>query len=255
MSVRAGFRFVALLALAWSAAGLAWSTATYSSHATSKFALTPFEPVTTIITPALVAPVITVGNATAGVVSSISFPGFAVPSVIDSTVFGSAAFAPDSLSIAEAQRGRIFVVPRVTPAGPLDTVTMRFSFEISWDTDLAITRPGLEFAAGGAFFGISGFEAGIDSITLDAGMPGEIVTFLDGSTGWQFNPSYVEFDGSPVDESHLMVVTGTIIVLSGMVGEFSVITDVAGRAVSVPLAPSWLLVLPALLLVRAARRR
>lgn len=210
--------------------------AVYSSEARSIFTLTPVAPVTAIVDHAPFTSTATLGDATASIDLFAASPAGVHPATIASKVSGSATAPPPGLSssFAAAQRGHVFDVPRVSAAGPLPTVTMSFVFEISWETHLAITRVGAEFAAGGAFFGISGFEAGIDSIALDPGMPGEIVVFPDGSTGWRFNPNYLEFDGSPVDELHSLRVTGSITVLSGMVGEFSVITDVAGRAISVP---------------------
>jgi hypothetical protein len=143
----------------------------------------------------------------------------------------------------------------VSAEGPLPTLVLRFTFEIDWETHLSIGSPGSEFALGGAFFAISGFEAGIDSIALDSGMPGAIVAH-GSELAWEFNPSYAT-GATPVDEIHSLVVTGSITVLSGMVGEFSVITDTAGFAGArpVPGPMSLLLASPAFVWLAWRSRR
>jgi len=253
---------IAILAGSASLVGSAHATAIYSSAARSTFTLDPVGPVSTITDHAPFT-----GTSGTGLASIDTFaasgsgtpsdPGV-YPVTVDSKVSGSAVAPPDSSSSAEAKRGHVFVVPRVSSTGPLPTVTMRFAFEIAWETHLAIDLPGSEFARGGAFFAISGFEDGIDSIVLDTGMPGAVVTLPSGEHAWQYSPMYDTAGGSPVDEVHSTTVTGFITVLAGMVGEFSVITDTAGfagaRVVPEP-ATSLLLALPLVWFIWTARRR
>lgn len=196
------------------------------------------------------------GSATAEVTKHLRSADGVHPATVDAGVTGSAAFAPDSSSTAAVQSGHHFIVPRVDASGPLPTVEIGFIYEIFWETDLSITRPGFEFASGGAYFALSGFRDGITELTLDPGFPGSIVTgtFPDGSDGWEFNPTYDEFDGSPVHESHSLTITGTITAFSGEFGAFSVITDAAGRAVSIPEPSAVWLLMAALPLFWRARR-
>ena len=194
-----------------------------------------------------------IGNAAASIVKhERSFDGL-LPATVTGAVSGWAAFAPDSFSFAEVKSGHHFLVTRVDDGGPLSTVVLPFSFTIAWNVDLSITTLGTEFAAGGAYFALSGFRDGIAELDLDGEFPGAVVTgtFPDGSNGWEFNPNYFEFDGSPVDESHEMTIT----VFSGHIGAFSVITDAAGRAASIPLPASAWLLLAGLLAAGATRRR
>lgn len=231
-----------------------WAAAVYSSGATSSFTLTPLGPVASITDHLPSTTTLAIGSASASVDRHLRSADGVHPATVDGAVSGSAAYAPDSLSAAEVQSGHLFVVPRVSPSGPLPTVTLRFAFEIGWDVDLSVSRVGLEFASGGAYFALSGFEAGIDELTLDPGLPGEMVTFPDGTTGWEFNPRYAEFDGTPVAETHSLLISGTITVFSGAIGVFSVITDAAGSAVSIPLPGSAGLATAALLALAAAMR-
>lgn len=218
------------------------ATAIYSSAAASTFTLTPIDPVTSISDHLPSTPTTTAGTGVASIDTFTASADGVHPATISSAVSGSAVAPPSSSSMAEAQRGHVFVVPRMSSSGPLPSVTMSFRFDISWATHLSADNPAAEFASGGAFFGISGFEAGIDSIVLDAGMPGTIVTVGD-LTRWEYNPRYSTSGGSPVDEVHADVITGMITVESGRIGEFSVITDAAGLAAArpVPIPPSWTL--------------
>lgn len=234
--------------------GPAQAAATYLSSVRSIFTLIA-PPDFTVTDHLPSASTDTIGNATAAVTKHLRSPDGVHPATVDAAVAGSAAYAPDSMSMASAKSGHHFLVPRVSPAGPLPTVEIHFTYEIFWDTDLAITRPGQEFAEGGGYFALSGFRDGLTELTLDAGFLGHVVsgTFTDGSDGWEFNPHYFEADGSPVHESHSAMVSGTIKVFSGKVGAFSVISDTAGRAVSVP-EPATLWLLLALLPVLGRSR-
>lgn len=234
MSIRTVCAYGVAVSLSVLLGGPAFAAATYSAAATSTFTLTPVAPVSTIVDHLPFTSTTVAGGAVASI-DTFSASGAGVhPATIDSKVSGAAAAPPDSLSMAEAKRGHVFEVPRVDAAGALPLVTLAFSFEIFWDVHLALTLPGSEFAAGGAYFAISGFEPGIDSIVLDAGMPGAIVPDGPGFR-WEFNPSYFTFGGA-VDSTTSTVVTGLITVEAGTVGEFSVITDVAGRALAFQVA-------------------
>ncbi len=241
------------LLAAWGAASAA---AVYSSASASTFTL--ISPPGFTVTDHLPSSSSAVsGNATAAIGTHLRSPDGVHPATVANAVSGSAAYAPDSTSFAEVKSGHHFLVPRIDGRGdPLPTVVIPFTFEISWDVDLSITRPGYEFAGGGAYFALAGFREGVTVLTLDPGFPGHLVsgTFPDGSNGWEFNPSYIEFDDSPVDELHALTVSGTITVFSGFIGAFSVITDAAGRAVSVPLPATVWLLLAALPLLRRTRR-
>jgi hypothetical protein len=235
--------------------GPAGATAIYSSAAGSTFTLIPFESVSSITDHAPFTSTSTTGIGAAAI-GTFTASGLGVhPATIESSVSGSAAAPPTSSSFAEAKRGHVFVIPRITAEGPLPTLVVGFSFEIHWETHLAVGVPGSEFATGGAFFAISGFEEGIDAIALDPGMPGSLV--LHGAElAWEYNPNYGT-GLAPVDEIHSTIITGSITVLSGMVGEFSVITDTAGfagaRAVSAPM--SILLLAPSLVWLAWRSRR
>lgn len=253
-------RGLAVLGLLTAVSARAWGTAVYATVVSSSFifgdpgaitSVTDHAPTTTLVP--------TFGDATASIVTFVASADGVKTATVDSAVAGSANAPPTSLSNAAAQRGHVYVVPRVSGTDPLPEIIVPFTFTISWSVHLAIDHPDLEFASGGAFFGISGFEEGIDSITLDAGMPGEVAV-VDGKLGWRFNPRYELVGPGPgpmtLDEPHSTIVTGTIKVFSGMVGEFSVITDTAGRAgARVPEPASWSLVLLPLLACSAWRRR
>ncbi|WP_173133244.1 PEP-CTERM sorting domain-containing protein [Pseudaquabacterium terrae] len=231
------------------------AAAVYTSSARSTFTLIA-PPGFTVTDHLPSTSTVATGTATAAVTKHLRSADGIHPATVDAGVTGSATYPPDSSSMAAVQSGHHFIVPRVDADGPLPTVEIDFIYEIFWETDLSITRPGFEFASGGAYFALSGFRDGITELTLDAGFPGSIVTgtFPDGSDGWEFNPKYVEFDGSPVHESHSLTITGTITVFSGRFGAFSVITDAAGSAVSIP-EPStaWLLIAALPLFWRARR--
>jgi hypothetical protein len=232
------------------AAGPARSTAVYASAAKSTFTLSSIGVVTSIVDHAPSDITSSTGAATALIDLAISSPDGVHPAMIDSKVSGTAAAPPLSMSMAAAQRGHVFVIDRTDSVG----VTLTFSLAIEWATHLSVDLPGLEFAGGGAYFAISGFEDFIDSITIDPGMPGELVKDGD-QWRWDYNPGIEHFGPGSTESIGATVVTGTITVLADQVGQFSVITDAAGRAGARVLPEPPMVALLTLALVAAAWQR
>ncbi|MBL8379070.1 MAG: PEP-CTERM sorting domain-containing protein [Burkholderiales bacterium] len=138
--------------------------------------------------------------------------------------------------------------------GP-DTTDIRiaFGFSFSWDVDLSADDPMRDFASAGAFFALSGFEAGIDAIDIDGDGLGPLTDpFM--SSAYIFNPTYTTLGGG-TGGSGTITIGGFIIVRAESIGEFSVITDATGRAFHIPEPGSMLLVGLALAGLAATRRR
>lgn len=252
----------ALLAAA-AVAGGASATAVYSSAASSTFTFNGLgpgiAPLTHIVENMPSTTTSITGTATASVDSVLVSGEDVHPVTIASAVSGSATAAPASTSSAAAQRGHVIEIDRRgSSTDPLPEVTLRFSLAISWDVHLSVDLPFFEHSRGGAYFAISGFEDGIDSLSIDGDMPGEVVLGDGDKWRWQLNPRYftsmadVDFAGPP------LIITGSITVASGKVGAFSVITDASGSAEARPLpvpSPGTLaLALGALPLIAAGRR-
>ncbi len=195
----------------------AWSVATYSTTASSTFDFAPGFTAVEINSH--------IGSGTA-MYSGTSSGSGVNPATISIAVSGSASAPPTSSSTSTFMSGHVYRIDNLMrPRREIG-----FTFTYSWSTTLAVDNPLLEFASSGAFFGISGFESGFDSIDIDGDGMGALIDPFGGSA-YLFNPAYTTLSAG-TGSAGLMsaTITGKIIVEADTVGEFSVITDSTGFA-------------------------
>ena len=168
-----------------------------------------------------------VGTGAAAVFRTIS-PDGAFPATISVGVAGSASAPPTSFAESIYMGGHVIRIDNSDPMAR--DISVRFAFTYSWITTISVSNPALEFASSGAFFGISGFEPGIDSIDIDGDGMGAI-TDSPGTSAWLFNPTFATSLGETGTGGVLSgAIEGVINVAAGEIGTFSVITDATGRA-------------------------
>ena len=241
------FRIVALVSLAMVAQSAA-ATATYGTGASSTFFFGGGGIIVEVGSD--VGSKFEVGTGSAGYIADVSADGVR-PATISEGVAGSASSPPTSFATSTYMAGHVF---RIDNSLGLTAITIPFEFSYSWITEISADDPSREFASSGAFFGISGFEGGIDAIDIDGDGFG-FLTDVPGTSAYLFNPTYATSLGETGSGGILTSgVTGVIKVEAGEIGAFSVITDSTGRAFSIPEPRSAVLVAIALCLLVMARR-
>lgn len=173
------------------------------------------------------------GTASFSVVAS---PTGAFPGTKTVGVTGTAPF-PVSFAESTQRAGHIFAIDNTAGAG---TIVAPFTFTYSWDVMISSGAPPNEWAKAGAFFHITG----IDNEVLKIG--GISVS------EYLHQPSYQTILGDTGGVG-AVTVTGTIEVPGGVFSAFSVITDTAGTAASVPEPASALLAAGGLALLALRR--
>lgn len=211
----------------------AWAAAIYTTTASSTFTISAHSVV--------LGPV--PGTVTEFGAGTASFSAVASPSGIfpATKTVGVAGTAPSPVSFAAStkQAGHIFAIDNTSGAG---TIVAPFTFTYSWDVMISAGAPPNEWATAGAFFHITG----IDNEILRIG--GVSVS------EYLHRPSYETILGDTGGVG-AVTVTGTIEVPGGVFSAFSVITDTAGTAASVPEPASAFLAAGGLAWLALRRRR
>ena len=229
----------------------AWSAALYMTHAESLFAIGTADGVEVNSN--------TGSKMEIGAASAFHYTDFITGSgvrpVEKSINIGGLASGPEtSLASSTRMTGHVIEIDNLDRPGVFtDDIRVHFDFIFLWSVALSADSPAADFASSGAFFGISGFEPGIDAIDIDGDGLGALTDFPGGSA-YLFNPTYTTLGGGTGGVG-TMSVSGDIIVHANRVGAFSVITDSTGLAFHVPEPGSLLLVGLALLCMSAAPRR
>jgi hypothetical protein len=194
------------------AATVAPAGAIYTTSVDSTFAIGPG----TVSAGPVLTSSFSTGAGFAGFGGSLS-PSGAKPAVISSGVTGTAPFAVSSAS-STYQASHIITLDNSAGLTPMMAA---FTFSYGWTVTLSADVDPFDFATAGAFFHITG----IDNETLTiAGVP--VAEYL-------VHPVYTTAAGGTGGAGGGMV-TGSIIVPSGAISTFSVITDTHGYAQSVP---------------------
>ncbi len=185
----------------------------YSTTVSSEFLIGPG--VAVVAGPSL--PTITEFGGGAAFAAGVVSPAGVLPAT---SAIGVSGFAPAPVSLASSsfQSGHIFTIDNSAGDVP---VFLAFTFSYGYDVDLGAATPFQDYAEGGAFFHISGID---NEVLTIAGVP--VAEFL-------FNPTFDTLLGG-VGGTGGGFVTGGIAVPAFTVSVFSVITDTAGLAYSIP---------------------
>ena len=222
MSARHAARLAVLACLA-SLCPAAYATAVYSTIASSVFAFSipviSGEPPATdsVLINSNISTILTGGNGTATNAGSPS--ASPVRPVATTASASGSAFAPP-YSFAQSARMTGHVIKIVNPTSV--KLAIPFTFDMSWSMGVGVDDVATESASAGAFFSI----AGIDSETLTIAGLGVII----GAYELQIGVSSTDPVGGMGGSFGGLMVSGSILVDAMSVNEFSVITDVAGRA-------------------------
>ena len=152
--------------------------------------------------------------------------------------------------------GHVIRIDNLDPVGGPPTTTrlsIPFELRMTWSIAASVDDMFREFSSAGVFFGISGFEPGIDAIDITGDLFGPL-TDTPGTSAFVFNPFVTSF-GPTSSSGTSVLVAGDIIVEANSIGAFSVITDTTGRAFAVPEPASTMLLTVALVAAWASRRR
>ena len=238
-------------AFLFAASSPALATAVYSTLATSEFRIgrANFVDINS-----------TMGSKTeVGTGSAVFFGGLSglgtLPATITVGVSGSASALPDSSATSTYMAGHVIRIDNLDRVGSARTTRLSIPFELrmTWSIAASVDDMFREFSSAGVFFGISGFELGIDAINITGDGLDEL-TDTPGNSAFVFNPFVTSF-GPTSSSGTSVLVAGVIIVEANSIGEFSVITDTTGRAFAVPEPASTMLLTVALVAAWASRRR
>lgn len=190
----------------------AWAAAIFTTAASSTFSITA-DAVVLGVTP---------GTKTEFGAGSASFSVTASPDGVfpAAKTVGTSGTAPFPVSFADASQraGHIFAIDNTSGTG---TIIAPFTFTYSWDVLISAGPAPAEWARGGAFFHITGID---NEILKIGGL--SVAEYLH-------HPLYETILGD-TGGAGAVTVTGTIEVPGGVFSAFSVITDTAGTAASVP---------------------
>lgn len=221
-----------LAALFIGCAGLAQAGAFYTTTASSEFVIG--GPVTVVAGPS-VPDELEIGAGMAGSGGIVSASGV-LPATKSIGTTGIAPF-PVSVAASSFQSGHIITIDNAAGTTPL---FLAFTFSYGYSVMLGADGPG-DYATGGAFFHITG----IDNETLTIfGVP---------AAEYLFHPTFDTLLGGTGGMGGA-VITGGVSVPAFSVGTFSVVTDTAGYAESVPEPGTLFLAIPAVLVLALGRR-